>query len=106
MGDYGFSFDGNLIGLTHRFPRLLREAGCQQVIQYAYCHEFSSDTESWLAHYRNWELVYTTSIPLFVQSGIATQEKAEALVQQALIEMHADDFCGVWHSVSVQGIKS
>ena len=49
--------------------------------------------------------MYTASIPLFVQAGIATQEEAESLVQRVLIEMHAEDFCSVGHTVSVQGIK-
>ena len=105
-GGYGFSFDGGLIGLTHRFPRFLREAGCSHVAQYAHCHDFSGDTASWLAHCRNFEVGYHAAIPLFVRAGIATQAEAEAQVQQALIETHAEDFCGVWHTVSVQGTKS
>ena len=103
---YGFSVDGTSVGLAHKLPRLLREIGLQRLEQKGHCLDFSSDTNSWTAHYRNFEVGYAAYLPLLVKAGLVTEEEAADLYQRLLIEMRADDFCGVWHIVSIQGIKS
>ncbi len=101
---YCFSVDGT-VGLAHKLPRLLREAGCQSIQQIGHCLDFSGDTDAWTAIYRNLEVVHASALPLLVKAGVTSQEEAEAQYQSMLIELHADDFCGVWHYVSVQGTK-
>lgn len=105
QNNYCFSADGNSVGVTHKLPRLLREVGCQGIEQIGHCLDFSGDTANWTALYRDLEIIFTTAQPLFVKAGIATQEEAAEQYQRMLIELHADDFCGVWHYVSIQGKK-
>ena len=102
---YCFSTDATSVGLTHKLPRLLREVGCQNIQQTGYCLDFSGDTDAWKALYRDLEVIFTTAQPLFVKAGIATAEEAAEQYQRMLIELHADDFCAVWHYVSMYGRK-
>jgi ubiquinone/menaquinone biosynthesis C-methylase UbiE len=100
---YGFSPDGNTLGITPMLPRLLREAGYQLVQTIAYAVEFSVHTPYWMAFYRNFEVGYQMALPLFVKLNLATQEEIEQLYQQMLIEMNTDGFCGMWDFVTVCG---
>lgn len=102
---YCFSADGNTVGLTQKLPRLLRAVGCQSIQQIGHSLDFSGDTEVWTALYRDLEIIFNTAQPLFVKAGIATQEEVTEQYQNMLIELHAEDFCGVWHYVSIQGTK-
>ncbi len=102
---YGFSADGRTLGMTHVLPSFLRKAGYQSVRRQAHTLEFSMHTEGWIDFYRNAEMGYKLSQPFFVKSGATTQEEAERLYQQMLIEMHGEDFCGMWHYVTFLGTK-
>jgi hypothetical protein len=62
-------------------------------------------TDGWIDFYRNAEMGYKLSQAFFAKAGVATQEEAEKLYQQMLIEMHSDDFCGMWHYVTFLGTK-
>ena len=103
---YCFSTDGNTVGLTHKLPRLMRDVGYQDIRQTGHCLDVSSDMHAWLAYYRNSEVASVATVPLLVQAGIASQAEVEEQLQKMLIEMHSEDFCGVWHYVSIQGIRA
>jgi SAM-dependent methyltransferase len=102
---YGFPVGNRTAGLVHMLPRLLRKAGFQQVKLHAHALEFSAETEAWGDLYRNNQVAFHMAGPLFVHTGLLTQEEFDALYQQMLIELHSEDFCGVWHLLTVSGIK-
>jgi len=102
---YGFSADGRTLGMTHVLPSFLRKAGYQDVRRLAHTLEFSMHTDGWIDFYRNAEMGYKLSQAFFAKAGVATQEEAEKFYQQMLIEMHSDDFCGMWHYVTFLGTK-
>lgn len=104
-GGYGFSPNGHEIGITPMLPRLLRRAGYQQVQKKAHALEQSSDTETWIDSYRNYEVAYVLLQPFLVKTGVITQGEAEALYQRMLTEMRSDDFCAMWHFMTVWGTK-
>lgn len=102
---YGFSPTGRTLGVTTVLPSLLRKAGYQQVHHTAHALEFSADTDAWGEVYRDAEIVGLLLQPLLVNSGVTTQEEADQLYQQMLIEMQALDFCGMWHYMTVLGTE-
>lgn len=102
---YGFSPDGQSLGITPMLPRFLRDAGYQDIRAAAHVLDFSVDTDAWLDFYRNVEVGYEMAKPLFVKLGVTTQEDIERVYQQMLIEMRAETFCGMWHFVTVWGYK-
>jgi ubiquinone/menaquinone biosynthesis C-methylase UbiE len=102
---YAFSPDGRSVGLTHTLPSLLREASYQHIQLKAHALEFSTGTDYWANSYRNGEVGFSQSLPLFVRLGIATQEQATQAYQRMLAEMYAPDFRGMWHFLTVWGIK-
>lgn len=103
---YGFSPDGSSLGITSMLSRLLRTAGYTNIQRAAHTLEFSiEEEEAWTDFYRNMEIGYALAKPVFVKTGVATQEEFEQCYQQMLIEMHAATFCGLWDFVTVWGKK-
>ncbi|MDQ2887398.1 MAG: class I SAM-dependent methyltransferase [Chloroflexota bacterium] len=102
---YGFSPDGRTVGTTLLLPRLLRTAGYQHIQSKAHVLEQSVDTPAWADSYRNYEVAYSLLQPLLIKAGVITREDVERLYQQVLIEMHADDFCAMWHFMTTWGTK-
>lgn len=102
---YSFSVDGTTLGITHTIPYLLRTAGYQDVRRQAHTLEFSVNTDGWMDFYRNAEVGYKIGQPFYIKTGVATQEELDRLHQQMLIEMHYDEFCGMWHYMTFLGKK-
>lgn len=102
---YGFSPDGRGLTITPMLPNLLRRAGYQAIQCKAHALDFSAETDDWINFYRNTEVGYAMARSLFVKMGVTTPEEVERTYQQMLIEMHAGDFCGMWHFVTVWGQK-
>jgi hypothetical protein len=84
---------------------LMRTAGFQQVQHRAYAIEFSSGTEAWMDYYRNFEIGFYLGKMFLVKMGLITQEEADALYQQTMLEMNFETFRGMLHSVSFWGYK-
>ena len=102
---YGFSPDGRGLNIIPILPRLLRNADYQTVQQTAHALDFSAETDAWIDFYRNAEVGFSMAMPTFVKMGGVTQEEIERVYQQMLIEMHAADFAGMWHFMTVWGKK-
>ncbi|HEU5228958.1 MAG TPA: class I SAM-dependent methyltransferase [Ktedonobacteraceae bacterium] len=102
---YGFSVDGHSVGMTTVLPRMLREAGYQQVHTLAHALEFSADCPSWKDFYHSTLAMTSMSRHLYVKSGLATAEEIEQLCQQVLLELHSSDFNAMWHMVTTLGLK-
>jgi ubiquinone/menaquinone biosynthesis C-methylase UbiE len=102
---YGFSIDGRTLGMTHALPRMLRAAGYQQLRHMGFGLEFSVNTPGWIDFYRNAEIGYRLGQAFYINAGVTTQEEFEQLYQQMLIEMHSDDFFGMWHYMTFIGTR-
>jgi ubiquinone/menaquinone biosynthesis C-methylase UbiE len=100
---YGFSPDGRSIGITHTVPWLMRKAGYTNMQRALHALEYSADCEAWADIYRNNEVGLAMSKPFFLKAGVTTEEEFEQLYRQALIEMHAPDFRGMWHYMTFWG---
>ena len=102
---HGFSVNGRSIGMTIMLPRFLRNAGYQQVRHSMHALEVSAGTEVYSDFYRNSEIIYLLAKPLFVNTGVTTEEEFDRTYQQMLIELRSDDFTGMWHYMTAMGVK-
>ena len=102
---YGFSPNGLTSGIAHTLPWLMRKAGYTNMRHAAYGLEFSADTDAWADVYHNAEVGFKLAQPFLVKIGATTEEEMERLYQQALIEMHAEDFRGMWHYMTFWGVR-
>jgi ubiquinone/menaquinone biosynthesis C-methylase UbiE len=102
---YGFSMEGNSLGVSYKLPRFLRRAGYQHIQHAGYALDMSSDSDGWADGYHNVQVGAFQSLPLFVHTQVATKEEVEALYQQSLVEMQAPDFTSLWYYFSVWGKK-
>ena len=103
---YGFSVNGYTLGMTTRLPRMLRKAGYRQVRCQAHTLEFSADCENWKDLYNNALAGSAMIHPFLEKAGVATREDVERLVTRLYLEWLSDEFCGMWHLMSVLGEKA
>jgi ubiquinone/menaquinone biosynthesis C-methylase UbiE len=102
---YGFSPTGRSYGMAPVLPQLLRKAGYQDVQNFVHVVEFSAGTPAWADFYRQTEIAYQSGKAMLVKAGMATQEEADQLYNQIIIELMAEDFGHMWHYQTVQGVK-
>jgi ubiquinone/menaquinone biosynthesis C-methylase UbiE len=104
QGGYGFSVNGKTFDSTHLLPRLLRKAGYQEVQYAAHALEFSRDTPAWADFYRNNEIAYRSQSSK-ISTSPDTQKEVEQWYQRMLAEMNLEEFCGMWHWMTIWGKK-
>src|SRR5581483_10970613 len=102
-GYYGLATASDSPLITPRLEQLLREAGCDQVVQRTHHLDFSSGTDLFESQCQNYRVAYRQAQPLFVQMGIATQQEVEATYKDLLAEIVSEDFRGTWSFVTVIG---
>jgi len=102
---YGFSPDGHNLGITPMLPRLLQNAGCQNIRLLAHVLDVSAGADASADFYHNFEIAYQLSQSVPCKVGLATPEEMEHLYQQLLVEMRMPDFSGTWQFMSVIGQK-
>jgi ubiquinone/menaquinone biosynthesis C-methylase UbiE len=106
LAGYGFSPDGNSVGMTHVLPRFLREGGYQQVRLLPHALEYSANMDAWAEQYHNIEIAGYQMKSILMKFGLITSEAFEETLQQAFIDMHSETFCGVIHFTTVLGVKT
>jgi ubiquinone/menaquinone biosynthesis C-methylase UbiE len=92
--------------LTPMLGAFLREAGCQDIHEKAYVINFSAGAKANWSLTENHKAAYKLLQPFMLKAGVATQEELDALYEQALAEMMADNFRGVGYFLSVWGKKA
>ena len=104
---YGFSPfpEGQNLRVTTVLPHLLRSVGYQNVRHLSHALEYSLGTEAWPDLYHGSQVIGQQAKRLLVSAGVATVEEVEQLATQMLIEMNAEDFCGMWSYITVLGQK-
>src|SRR5579863_2078543 len=100
-----FSPNGLHGGITPMLGRFLRDAGYQRIQKKAHVIDFSAGEEAHRGFYQDYAMLFKLGQPFLVNLGIATQEEADRLYQQALDEMQSEDFCALWFMLSAWGEK-
>ncbi len=100
-----FSREGEHLGLLPRLAHFLRTAGCLFVQQAAHVLEFSAGSEAYESVCRDYEVEMLLSRPFLLEAGVVTPAEFDELYQRALLEMLADDFCGICIILTAWGSK-
>ncbi|WP_069801272.1 class I SAM-dependent methyltransferase [Thermogemmatispora onikobensis] len=105
MAGRSFSPDGRHVGITPVLPRLLRQAGFEQVRLHASAIEWSIDTPAYYSLFKDCLMGLELIQPFLLGAGLIEREELQRQMQQALAEMQQDDFCALWTLVTVWGQK-
>ena len=103
----GFSPDGRSFGITPVMRRLLHDAGGEELLiqEHAHVLNFSCGTPAYQSMFRNLQAFFLLVQPFLLKTKVTTAAEIEALYQQMLIDMLADDFCGVIYFLTVWAQK-
>ncbi len=102
---YGFSSTGRTFAMAPALPALLKRAGYHDLHISAHVIEGAADTQGWADFYHDHEVLLAQAKPLLVKLGLITSELFDSLYQQALIEMHDQDFSAIGQLISAWGKK-
>jgi ubiquinone/menaquinone biosynthesis C-methylase UbiE len=91
--------------ITPQLDPILRQAGCVDIREQPYALNFSVGKASYSEMYQNIRVAYKMSQPLLVDAGMISQEEADELYEQMLMEMLSDNFCALWYMLAVWGYK-
>jgi ubiquinone/menaquinone biosynthesis C-methylase UbiE len=100
------TFDNMDWGITLRLSQMLRQAGCTDLQVQAHAIDWSAGTSNWPIVCQNFATAYKLMQPYIVQNKAATNEKWEALWNQANTEFYTSDFSALWYLASAWGQKA
>jgi ubiquinone/menaquinone biosynthesis C-methylase UbiE len=87
-----FAPAGDHYGITAVLPRLLQEAGFQNVRQQAHVINYSAGMPAHSGMYENFRTFLKLVQPFLIRQAVTTQEEIDVLYAQMLEEMGANDF--------------
>ena len=90
-----FAPESDFQGITAVHPRLLREAGFNNLRREVFAIDGSAGADAHDEVLQNAAIVYTLIVPFLVQMGVATSEEVSMLLARAIEEMNAPEFCSV-----------
>ena len=103
---YGFSPDGKSIGMTPMLPRLLRDAGCEEIQLQSHVMDFSSGSENHTLQCQNFMTIFYQAPEITGRTfKIAPPEEVEAVYNSMLAEMQGNDFLGLGYLLTAVGRK-
>lgn len=91
--------------ITPLLRHFLQDAGVHHVQEKASVLNYSAGTSVTASVYENYKIVYKLGQPFLVAHRVATQPYLDELYEQMLVEMLADDFCGVQYFLTAWGRK-
>ena len=101
-----FSPTGAYLGITPVLRRILRDAGFTHIQGKAHCIDISSGTPAHQSYFNDVRSVFPLLQP-FLQKWVGTtKEEMQSLHQEALTELLAEDFCGLWFIYTIWGEKA
>jgi hypothetical protein len=103
---YGFSPDGNTLGITPMLSRLLKQAGfTEDIDMQSHFFDFSYGTPLYSSYRQNIELIFAAAQPLLIQAGVCSRADIEKLYAQVLEQIRDEDFRGMGYLLTVWGKK-
>ncbi|QBD82783.1 class I SAM-dependent methyltransferase [Ktedonosporobacter rubrisoli] len=100
---YSFSPSGTGVGITVALASLLREAGLSQVQQHVAGIDFSAGTAAHPSMVSYFQTLLPLVLPFLVKQGVLQEEEGLQMIAQALQEMQATNFSGLWYFRTVWG---
>jgi hypothetical protein len=102
---YGFSHDGNHMGMLPMQGLLLQERGCVNIGSRAHMLDYSAGTALHASQYQNFQLSFSAMKPLCIGEGLATEEVYDQTCQRTFEEVQWPHFRGLWSVLTVWGEK-
>ncbi|GHO98594.1 hypothetical protein KSF_086420 [Reticulibacter mediterranei] len=87
-----YSVDGRSLGIAYRLPKLLQEAGFQEIQSKAFKLDCSSATPLHYPTFRNMEAAYTLLKPFILQHVPVTEEAYDHLYTQMVADFQQEEF--------------
>lgn len=101
-----FSPNGYHMGLQPVMPRLLKDAGFENIKRKSHSLDFSYGTEAHESFFHDLKIAFKLLQPFMLKwEVVKTQEDMDDLYEQAMEEMQSKDFCGYWSLLTVWGTK-
>jgi ubiquinone/menaquinone biosynthesis C-methylase UbiE len=92
LNGHGFSPDGTTIGVEAVLSHLLKQVGFTNIRHMVNVQDFSQGVPDWIEGYRYHEVLGLSMLPLFVKQNLITQEEADRLHQQTMVDMLGDEY--------------
>jgi ubiquinone/menaquinone biosynthesis C-methylase UbiE len=102
---YSFASTGSFTAVTAVLAQLLKKAGFVQVESRVSALDCSAGTQVYADVVQYFRLLLPLVLPFLCSWGVIQQEKGELLIRQALEELEANTFCGIWYFRTVWGQK-
>lgn len=99
---YGFSPDGLTFGLDHILPTLMRQQDYQPVQLKVYAIDFNAFSAE---TYHNVEIIGYQVKPRVIKHDLIAPADYDQLLQQTLIDLLSESFCGLGYLLTVLGHK-
>lgn len=90
-----YSSDGRTLGIAYMLPRLLQEAGFQDIQGKAFYIDCSHSTPLHYSAFRNVESAYSLLKPFILQHMNVTEEEYDRCYEQMLIDFQKEDFTSI-----------
>ena len=100
-----YSVDGRSLGIAYRLPRLLREAGFQEIQSKAFSLDSSHSTPMHYPTFRNVETAYVLLKPFILQQVNVTEEEYDQRYNQMLTDIQKENFTCISFGLTVWARK-
>jgi ubiquinone/menaquinone biosynthesis C-methylase UbiE len=100
-----FSPTGRHIGINPMLKHFLVDAGFSSVDIKAHVLDYSAGATAHHSMYEDCAIGFKLLQPFMVSSGVGTQEELESLYDQAMNEMHLEDFYGILYLLTAWGVS-
>lgn len=102
---YGFSTDGRTFGMGPMLSHLLHAAGYQHLRHISSVQNYSAYMPTWGDFFRNNQTAYLQAQPLFIKTGMASQEEIDHLYRQMQIEQQEPGFTAMAYMITLLGTR-
>lgn len=101
-----FSPHGYTLGITPMLSRLLKDAHFQNIQEEAHSLNYSIGMPAHDGWYRDLRTAMKLLQPFLLKWQVSTQEELDILYEQALHELHTEDFCALLFFLTCWGSKA
>lgn len=105
LAGYGFSPDGEHLGVAPTLGPFLRQAGFQRIQHSSHVLEYSVGADEHGSMLSNLKVLLETIRPFLLKMEVISQGEFEILQHQVVMEMLADEFCACWWYLTIWGSK-
>ncbi len=100
---YSVADNGYYSGIAAMLSQTLHYVGYQQVRHRAYAIDFFRGTKASEENYPNFLVWIQLVKPFLLRMEVVTEDRFETLYREATIDLLSDNYCGMWHFLTLWG---